>query len=231
MPRTAWPARAAHHVDQPDAVLLADLVQHLPRFDAAAVCTSALWPFALMSGHAERRQRLTNTQGRPPAAVVRAGSGCSRSPSAGDTAYTSAADHRHRLAQQRLRRFRGARLDHRARALVATGMAWSSRAVRRAGLPRHLRRDLDLPLPLPLIWPSPCRSGPAAGRVRRIDRRRLDLDDELIRPGLGDGDLASRQFEFTGLGNPGRSCSRWSWWRRSSSSPAVRWLAAFSTSR
>ena len=110
----------AHDVHQADAVLLADLVQHLAEVRRGRRMHQRLVALALHRlGHAERGQRVDKPRralGRRRAGRQGLAVGCLQEPT---LRVHRPADHRHRLAEQRLRRLRRACLDHRARALVA----------------------------------------------------------------------------------------------------------------
>ena len=136
---------AAHDVHQADAVLLADLVQHLAEVRRGRRMHQCLVALALHRlGHAERGQRIDEPRsalgrrraGRQGLAVGRLQEPILR--------VHRPADHRHCLAEQRLCRLRRARLNHRARALIAD----RHRLVEARGdegqrLLRHFGRDLD----------------------------------------------------------------------------------------
>ena len=180
-----------------------------PRFEAAAVWTSALWPSRFMvSIMPSAVSGLTNHEA--PSAARRAGRqrlAVGRLQQA-ILRIHRAAHHRHRLAQQRLRRLGRARLDHRARALVADrhGLVEPGRqAGQRCG--RHLRRDLDAVAAARGLGRRHVGRPQQQAEVRRIDRRRLDLDQDLVRPGLGRSTLASDNSSSPLLLISERSCS------------------------
>ena len=229
MPRSSLACSALRTMlTRPMPSSLADLVQHLAEVGRGRGMHQRLVALALHGlGHAERGQRIDEPRsalGRRRAGRQRLAVGRLQEPV---LRVHRAADHRHRLAQQRLRRLRRARLDHRARALVAD----RHRLVEARGdegqrLLRHLGRDLD--------------GGAAArglGRAMSAGPSSRPRSDGLIGvastltttwsgPGSGIGTSASDSSSSPLFLIRERSCSPWSWWRRSCSISCDRWLIA-----
>ena len=157
---------AADDVDQGDAVLEADLVEHLAEIGGGGGVNQRGMPLAPHGlGHGERGQRVDEPRravgrrrafgqhlavGGPQAAILR---------------IHGAADHRHGLAQQRL--CRCARLDDDARAFVAD----RHRLIETRGKPlqrllRHRCGDHRAVARARQSLRSPCRPARAAGRDR-----------------------------------------------------------------
>ena len=168
-----------------------------PRLEAAAVCTSALWP----------SRRIVSTM---PSAV--SGLTKQEAPSAGVAPVGQrqallgrerpvlrvhrAAEHGDGLAEQRLRRRRGARGDDHAGAFVAD---------RHRGVEPRRPSPSSPPSGIGAVTTGRSRVPEATAlrhvggaeqqaEVGRIDRRRLEPHQHLVRPGLGNRHLGQREL-------------------------------------
>ena len=191
----------ADDVDQTDAVLEADAVQHLAevggggRVDEGGV---ALHLHRL--DHGERGQRVDEAGG----AVGGAGAcgqrqGCLGFHGAvGGVHFT--AENGDELAHQGLSFGRGAGGDDRAGAFIADGQVLVEPGGDHAqGLIRHGGRDDGQ-----LLRAGDLERGDVGGtdeqaEVGRVDRRAFDADHDFVRGQVSDGELHQREFEFAGF--------------------------------
>ena len=173
---------AAHDIDEGDAVLEADLVEHLPEIGGGRRMHQRLVAFAPHGlGHAERGQRIDEAGG-----AVGRRRACRQRQAVGRLEGAvlrihRAADHRDGLAHQRLGRVRRSGPDDDAGALVADRHRFIEPSRHRPHRRfRHFRGDHGRILGAGRLGGGHIGGADQKPEVGRIDRRRLDADHDLV---------------------------------------------------
>ncbi|MGY3277124.1 hypothetical protein ACVJ5M_004721 [Bradyrhizobium sp. S3.7.6] len=176
-------------------------VQHLAEIGGGRSMHQRLVPLAPHGlGHAERRERIDEAGG----AFGRRGARRQRQALAhfqrAVLRVHRSADHRDGLAHQCFRGIGRAGLDDDARAFVTNRHGFVEPAGHRPHRAlRHLRGDDGSVLGAGRFRRAHIGRADEEAEVGRVDRRRLDADDDLVRRGLGSRHVDERDFQFTAL--------------------------------
>ena len=186
---------------RPMPSLMQILLSIWPRLEAAAVCTSALWPSRRMVSVMPSAVSGLTKQDAPSAAVVPAGSGSTSAHLDGAILRIHrAADHRDGLAHQRLGGIRRSGLDHDAGAFVADRHRFiEPRRHRPHRRFRHFCGDHGLVLGARNLGGRHVGRADQQPEVGRIDRRGLDADHDFIFGRLRRRNAGQRNLEFAAL--------------------------------
>ena len=192
---------AAHDVDEADAVLDADLVEHLAEVRGGGGVHQRLVTFAPHGlDHAERGQRIDEPRRAVGGRGARGQHHDVPRLHGAILRVHRAADHRDRLAHQRLGGVRRSGPDHDAGALVADRQRLiEPRRHHPHGGFRHLRGDHGSVLGARNLCGRHVGRADQQPEVGRIDRRGLDPDHDFVVGRLGRRDIHQRQFEFAAL--------------------------------